>query len=85
MPNGFGIAQLWPILNAPSMRPVVHSTLRRWRESLAAWAAWVREMYCGAGLSIGLMSAALKIVGDFVHIAEKRLWRIFVECRHFSF
>ena len=45
IPNGLGIAQLFPILNASSMRPVVHNTLKRWRESLAAWAAWVSEMY----------------------------------------
>ena len=52
IPNGLGIAQLWPTLNAPSMRPVVHSTLKRWRERLAAMAAWAMEMYCGAGLDI---------------------------------
>ena len=45
MPNGLGMAQLWPILNAPSMRPVVHSMLSRCRERLAVLAAWVREMY----------------------------------------
>ena len=45
IPNGLGMAQLLPTLKAPSMRFVVHSTLKRWRESLAAWAAWVSEMY----------------------------------------
>ena len=45
IPNGLGIAQLFPILKASSMRPVAHSTLSRWRERLAAFAAWVSEMY----------------------------------------
>ena len=52
IPNGFGMAQLWPSLKAPSMRPVMHNTLKRWRERLAAFAAWVMEMYCGLSLDI---------------------------------
>ena len=83
IPNGLGMAQLWPILNAPSMRPVVHNTLRRWRESLAAWAAWAIDMYSGAGLSI-LISAAFQVVSDFVHIVEKGFWEILVEGRQAS-
>ena len=50
IPNGFGMAQLCPILKAPSMRPVAHNTLKRWRDRLAAFAAWAIEMYLSMGL-----------------------------------
>ena len=45
IPNGLGIAQECPILWAPAIRPVVHSTRNRWHDSWAAAAAWVRERY----------------------------------------
>ena len=78
MPNGFGMAQLWPILNAPSMRPVLHSTLKRWRERLAALAAWAIDRYRGLSLGI-LISATLECIGDGVHVVKKVFWRMLVE------
>ena len=56
IPNGLGIAQIWPTLKAPSMRPVLHNTLKRWRERLAALAAWAMERY--RGLSLGILISA---------------------------
>ena len=78
IPNGLGMAQLWPTLNAPSIRPVVHSTLRRWRESLAAWAAWAMEMYLSI-VFLGLISATLECIGDGFYIVEKFFGRMLVE------
>ena len=81
IPNGLGMAQLCPILNAPSMRPVAHRTLSRCRDRLAAFAAWVRERCFGLSLGMDLISAMLECVGDCVHIVKKYFGVIFVKWR----